>query len=117
MSAEPLRLGPSEEVRALVAQEHFVDRYMSHPPYDEYITSVGLTNRLTLEWSKQAGTRSRNEVIAELRQLGEDPDEKFIMIGLRRPLPLSLGLPPDYNGFKIHTEVVGEAAGYLGDRA
>ena len=117
MSAEPVRRGPADEIHALVAQEQFVDYYMSRPPFDEYITSVGLTNRLALEWSKQDGMRSRSQIIADLRQLGDDPDEKFLLIGLRRPLPRSLGLPPDYNGFKIRTEIVGEAVGYSRGRA
>lgn len=86
---------------------------MSRPPYDQYITSVGWTNRLALEWSKHDRARSREDLCADLRRLGEDPEEKCILIGLRRPLPPSLRLPSAYNGFKIHAEVVGEAVGYL----
>ena len=95
-----------QRVAVAIAQQHFIDEYLSHSPHADLIVSVGVANRLTLEWSRIGGSRQgvRHTLIAR----GDDPDELFLFVGLKNSLPSSLRLPAYYEGFRVYTEVVDE---------
>ena len=52
--------------------------------------------------------KEQERVKEKIRQAGEDPEEWYIMVGLRKPLPDHLTLPEVYKGYKVFVEVVGE---------
>jgi len=102
------RMSPTYDPRLSEVLKEFVDEYMSRPPYDEYVTSIGVTDRTLVEWSRHHGARSQAEIRHNLGRGGEDPNEPYLFIGLRKPLPSDMPLPNVYQGFKVHVELTGD---------
>lgn len=89
-------------------KEEFVQTYMMKKPWNEFVTMVGLTQRTIVEWSNRGRKGSPEEVRKELEQAGENPNEWFIHVGLKRPLPENVSLPTVFKDIKVYSEVVGE---------
>ena len=106
--SEPCEILSLKRTKMIGTKEEFDQTYVSDELYKDYIRSCELTPRFTVEWIKKERKGSQEEVKEELRQSGEDPEERCILVGLSKPLSEDLTLPGAYKGIKVCTGIVDE---------
>ncbi len=73
-------------------KEEFEERYVFTKPYEPYLSGSGIS---------KVGFQDKNA-----RE--KERDDLCIAIGLQRPLPADLALPPTYKGIRIFTQLIQE---------
>jgi|SRR3989344_4907503 len=74
-------------------------------PYNECVFYSAIGQRGIVEWEVRGGEQPIDQIIAEIQNAGEDPNEWSLLALLKKPLPEGFIIPDEFKGIRTYVTI------------